>query len=79
MKNWLKFSIAILLCLTIAVVAYFWATAMIDSNYTYRSVLKDDPPAPGLPLGEPGTERVVMVLIDALRYDTSLNLRSCPS
>ena len=78
MKNWLKFSIAILLCLTIAVVAYFWATAMIDSNYTYRSVLKDDPPAPGLPLGEPGTERVVMVLIDALRYDTSLKPEVMP-
>ena len=44
----------------------------MDSVYAYRSLLHDAPPAPGEPLGAPLTRRVVFVLIDALREDTSL-------
>ncbi|NIU61838.1 MAG: hypothetical protein GWN66_11185, partial [Pseudomonas stutzeri] len=44
----------------------------MDSLYAYRSPLRDSPPSPGPPLGEPITGRVVFVLIDALRVDTSL-------
>ena len=58
--------------------AFLWATGLIDSIYTYRSPLKDAPPQPGLALGQPATRRVVFVLIDALRYDTSLKTNVMP-
>jgi hypothetical protein len=45
----------------------------MDSLYAFRSPLHDRPPAPGQPLDEPLTRRVVFVLIDALREDTSLD------
>jgi len=44
----------------------------MDSLYAYRSPLHDRPPAPGQPLGDPLTRRVVWVLVDALREDTAL-------
>ncbi len=65
-------------CLFIVALAYFWATGLMDSLYTYRSPLAGDPPAPGETLGQPLTERVVLVLIDALRYDTSLKQEVMP-
>jgi hypothetical protein len=71
--------ISILSCFVIAVVAYFWATGMIDSNFSYRSPLKGSPPAPGKPMGEAATRRVVFVLIDALRVDTSMNVAVMPT
>ena len=63
----------------IAVGAYFWATGMIDSNYAYRSPIKDTAPSPGTALGEPASGRMVLVLIDALRYDTSLKTDVMPT
>jgi hypothetical protein len=63
--------LGILGCLIVAAVAYFWATGMMNSLYAFRSPLKDNPPAPGPALGQPLTHRVVFVLIDALRDDTS--------
>jgi hypothetical protein len=65
-------------CLFIAALAYFWATGLMDSLYTYRSPLAANPPAPGEALGQPLTGRVVLVLIDALRYDTSLKQEVMP-
>lgn len=65
-------------CLLLAAGAYFWATGMLDSVYSFRSSLKDDPPAPGEPLGRPLARRVVFVLIDALREDTSLDVQVMP-
>jgi hypothetical protein len=58
-------------CLLVAGGAYFWATGMMDSLYAYRSPLHASSPALGEPVGEPVAERVVFVLIDALREDTS--------
>jgi len=71
MKKSVTLIISCVLCVVIAVVAYFWVTGMISSNYAFRSPIKDTPPAPGQALGESSTHRVVIVLIDALRYDTS--------
>lgn len=68
----------ILGCLFIAALAYFWATGLMDSLYTYRSPLATNPPAPGEMTGQPLTGRVVLVLIDALRYDTSLKQEVMP-
>ena len=65
-------------CLILAIASYFLATAMINSLYGYRSPLKDTPPQPGSSLGEPSTRRVVFVLVDGLRYDTSLKTDVMP-
>ena len=72
MKKHLPLLIGILACLLIAAGAYLWSSRLMDSVYAYRSPLHDAPPAPGEPLGAPLTRRVVFVLIDALREDTSL-------
>lgn len=65
-------------CLIFAVAGYFWATGLMDSVFNYRSPLQTMPPAPGAPLGTSLTHRVVIVLIDALRYDTSTNTNVMP-
>jgi hypothetical protein len=71
-KKHVPLLIGILACLLIAAGAYLWTSRLMDSVYAYRSLLQDTPPAPGEPLGAPLTRRVVFVLIDALREDTSL-------
>ena len=71
-KAHLKIILGIVACLLLAGGAYSWAIGIMDSLYAYRSSLRDTPPAPGQPLGEPLSRRVVFVLIDALRVDTSL-------
>ena len=73
MNNKIRITGLILILIGIAVGAYFWATGSISSAYAYRSLLKDNPPPAGASLGDPATNRVVIVLIDGLRYDTSLN------
>ncbi len=65
-------------CLILAIASYFLATAMIDSLYGYRSPLRNTPPQPGSSLGQPATRRVVFVLIDGLRYDTSMQTDIMP-
>ncbi len=72
MKNALKWIVSILLLIGFATGSYFWATGLISSNFNYRSQIKDNPPLPGNALGTASTERLVIVLIDALRYDTSM-------
>ena len=72
MKRQLPLLVGICACLLIAAGAYVWTSRLMDSVYAYRSLLHDAPPAPGEPLGAPLTRRVVFVLIDALREDTSL-------
>lgn len=72
MKPYRWVTLGIVLCLLLAAGAFVWSTALIDSLFAYRSPLRDSPPAPGERMGEPLTRRVVFVLIDALREDTSL-------
>lgn len=79
MKKSLLIVLSSVLCVALAVVAYFWVTGMIDSNYAFRSPIKNTPPAAGEALGKPATGRVVIVLIDALRYDTSMNASIMPT
>jgi hypothetical protein len=73
MNNKIRITGLLLILIVIAIVAYFWATGSISSAYAYRSLLKDNPPPAGASLGDAATNRVVIVLIDGLRYDTSLN------
>lgn len=78
MNNRLRITSSIIILIVIAIGAYFWATGTISSAYAYRSLLKENPPPAGAPLGDPATNRVVIVLIDGLRYDTSLNTDVMP-
>ncbi len=75
-KSWLV--IACLILILTAAGAYFWATAIMDSLIEFRSPLADNPPVAGEPVGEPLTERVVIILVDALREDTALNPEVMP-
>ena len=79
MKRTLFLAIGILVCLVLVAGVYFWATSMIDSIYAYRSPLKDNAPQPGLVLGQPATRRVVVILVDGLRLDTSLDASVMPT
>ncbi|MEW6093812.1 MAG: alkaline phosphatase family protein, partial [Chloroflexota bacterium] len=69
--NW--FVLGIIALPLIAVGAYFWAMGIFSALESYRSPLANTPPAPGVELGEPLTRRLVIVLMDALRYDTSID------
>ena len=73
-----KIIVGLTACLVLAIVSYILATAMIDSLYGYRSPLKDTPPQPGSSLGEPSTRQIVFVLVDGLRYDTTLKTDVMP-
>ncbi len=75
--NW--FLLGLLLLPLTAVGAYFWATGVLASVENYRSPLAGNPPTPGQPLGAPLTRRVVLVLMDALRYDTSTDAAVMPA
>ncbi|NMC46517.1 MAG: hypothetical protein GYA52_06745 [Chloroflexi bacterium] len=70
--------IGIISLVLIALVAYFWADTLMDSLFAYRSPLAQDPPVAGQPVGSPLTRRVVLVLVDALREDTSQNPEVMP-
>lgn len=63
--------------LLVAAGAYFWVNGLMNSLYAYRSLLSDNPPAPAEPFSwadeNPMTRRVVFILVDALRDDTSHN------
>ena len=67
--RWIIVSLVVLL--SIAFASYTWTNAILDSMFAYRSPLKDSSPAPGAPLGQPLTSRIVLVIVDALRQDTS--------
>lgn len=73
MKKYRRIILVFLACLALAAGSYFWANGMMDALYGYRSPLQHLPPAPGDPAGSPVTNRVVFVLIDALRTDTAAN------
>src|SRR4030042_3859721 len=70
--------LGILIFIVVIGISYFWATALMDSVYAYRSPFKDSPPIPGEPSCSPITRSLVIVLIDALRYDTSMKPEVMP-
>jgi hypothetical protein len=71
MKKNAPIIIGILICVIVMVISYFWATSLMDSVYAYRSPLHSTAPLPGQAIGNQNTRTFVIVLIDALRYDTS--------
>jgi hypothetical protein len=78
MKRGYRIAGGLAACVVVAVTAYFWATGLMDSLYAYRSPLRDHTPEPGQALGEPVSGRVVFVLIDGLRLDTSMKTEVMP-
>jgi hypothetical protein len=69
----------ILACLILAALAGFWALQMMTSLFGYRSPLRLNPPAPGRVLDRPVAHRLVIVLVDALREDTSRDVEVMPT
>ena len=74
--RWILLSVIVLAL--IAYGSYRWTNALLDSMFAYRSPLRNSPPGPGAPLGQPLTLRVVLVVVDALREDTSRNSSVMP-
>jgi hypothetical protein len=78
MKKSASIIIGIFICLIVIGISYLWATSLMDSVYAYRSPLHNSPPIPGIELGQRNTRSFVIVLIDALRYDTSMDANVMP-
>src|SRR4030042_1361540 len=78
MKKGAPIILCIIICIVVIGISYFWATALMDSVYAYRSPFRDSSPIPGEPSGSPITRSLVIVLIDSLRYDTSMKPEVMP-
>jgi len=78
MKKFAPISLSVLISLAVIGISYFWATSLMDSMYAYRSPLKNSAPIAGEASGSPLTRSFVIVLIDALRYDTSMKPEVMP-
>lgn len=78
MKNKTRLWMGITALLLIALGAYFLANAVMDSLMNFRSPLAGDPPLAGDASGSALSRRVVVVLVDALREDTSLDVQVMP-
>ncbi len=78
MKRSTPIIIGFLICIVVMGISYFWATSLMDSIYAFRSPMQETPPEAGEALGKPNTRSLVIVLIDALRYDTSLKTDVMP-
>lgn len=79
MKKYRFIILAVLICLAASALGYFWTTASIDSLYTFRSPLNNAPPVPGDAFNDSATERLVFILVDGLRLDTSLKSDVMPT
>lgn len=79
MPRTFRLVLAILCLLLLAVIAYFWATGIIDSTFAFRSPIKDNPPKPASSAFQPATRRMIFVLIDGLRLDTALKTDVMPT
>jgi len=75
-RIWLATYLALSLALVVG--AYYWATLTMEGMYAYRSPLQNQPPAPGAGVPPALAGRVVFVLIDGLRYDTSQDAAVMP-
>jgi len=79
MKRWWKIVLSYVGCITVATGAYFLTTGMMDSIFSFRSPLHAAPPQAGPAVSQPISRQVVVVLIDGLRLDTSLDESVMPT
>jgi len=71
-KKFWKIILSVMMLLIIAPGSYLWAMVLLDSLYKYESPLKGQ-----LSLGQPTqplVQQVVLVIVDGLRYDVSLEM-----
>ncbi len=73
-----RFLPSVIPLLLLPLLAYVLGTGLLGAIDTYRSPLKDSPPEPGIPVGEPLTRRLVFVLIDGLRNDVATQSETMP-
>ncbi len=73
MRKVIIFIVSVLALISVVAGAYVWLNDLVLSVYGYRSPLKGTPP-PTEDLGRPLTSQVVLVVIDGLRLDTSLQM-----
>ena len=71
-------SLPSLISILLAGLSGVWTLNTYQSVFAYRSPLQNQAPLPGEALGKPLPRQVVFVLIDALRYDTSLDGQVMP-
>ena len=74
--NWFKFGFILLF--PVLVGSLLWIYGMMNSLINYRSPLASTPPLPGEKIGSPITRKVIIVLMDALRVDTSTDSSVMP-
>lgn len=79
MKSFLRVFITLLVCLMIVFGGYTLAMGMTNSIYNYQSPLQNSAPIPGLAIENTPPRQVVFILIDGLRYDTSLKSDVMPT
>ena len=72
MRRYLSLILTVLVLSLIAYGAFVWLTALGDSLEGYTSPLQGQPP-PGEPT-TPAVPQVVLIIVDGLRYDTSLHM-----
>jgi hypothetical protein len=73
-----RFFIAGCIFAAVGVLAVVWALQLMDSTYAYRSPLRAQPPAVQEPLGHAVSQRVIIILVDGLREDTSQDAELMP-
>lgn len=78
MKKFLLVIVGFTFLAIAALGAYFSATGMINAIYDFRSPISNTPPIPGDSVSPPIPEKIVVVLVDALRLDTSLAVDTMP-
>jgi hypothetical protein len=66
-----RFFIAPCIFIAAGILSLVWALQLMDSMYAYQSPLRAQPPAIQEPLGHAVSQRVVIILVDGLREDTS--------
>ena len=78
MRRFRSLAYVIFALVVIAALGALGAAAMMASIISYHSPLHSNPPAPGDPLGLPLSRKVVIVMVDGLRLDTSLRISLMP-
>jgi hypothetical protein len=73
-----RFFLAVCALLAAGILCVVWAMQLMDSLYAYRSPLHRQPPSAQEPLGQAVSQRVLIILVDGLRDDTSHDAELMP-
>jgi hypothetical protein len=79
MKKNYPHAVGITCCIFFAVSGYIWSTSLIQSLFAFRSPLSNFSISPGELTGPSISQRVVIILVDALRTDTAFNSEIMPT